>query len=189
MSLGFSEHELLPIKFPCFIPDKLGIEDRIGVKKIVVHIGGGWKYKRWDETKWIHLISKLGEIVNQNVFVIAGGGEEDVLNRIQKMIPKRENIQFKVTSFEELIEYIYRCDKFIGLDSGPMNLAVCLNKPVVALFGPGDSEMWHPLNAQSKYIHKKEKFSCNPCMQTVCFYPEKNCMMAIEVGELIDLLN
>jgi ADP-heptose:LPS heptosyltransferase len=188
-SLGFSENELYPIKFPCFFPDKLNLEQKSQNYNIVLHIGGGWKYKRWEEEKWVDLINALSDYRNQNLSVIAGGGEKEILDRIKKIIPERNNIIFKITSFEELIEYIYRCDKFIGLDSGPMNLAVCLNKPVVALFGPGDSSMWFPLNVQGKFIHKKENFSCNPCMQTECFYSEKNCMMSIEVDEVVELLN
>jgi ADP-heptose:LPS heptosyltransferase len=188
-SLGFSENELFPAKFPSFIPNKLNLAKESGKKNIVLHIGGGWKYKRWDEENWIELIIHLSRIPDQNLFVIAGGGEKDILERIKKLIPEKENIIFKVTSFEELIELIYQCDKFVGLDSGPMNLAVCLNKPVVALFGPGDSTMWYPLNSESKFIHRKEKFPCNPCMQTECFYSEKNCMTSIEVDEVVELLN
>lgn len=188
-SLGFSENELFPIKFPCYIPDKLDCRDKITNSNIVIHIGGGWIYKRWDETKWIYLINRLGKISDKNVYVIAGEGEKDILDRIKRKAVEMENIQYKVTSIEELIEFIYRCDKFIGLDSGPMNLAVCLNKIVIALFGPGDSSMWYPLNIDSKFIHRKENFSCNPCMQTVCFHPDNNCMMSIEVDEVIELLS
>ena len=68
-----------------------------------------------------------------------------------------------------------------------MNLAVCLGKPVIALFGPGDSNSWRPYSSISHFIHKKENFPCNPCSQKFCYYPEKNCMAVISVDEVMNI--
>jgi heptosyltransferase-2 len=188
MALGFNENELFPISLPSFIPDKLQINNKTNQNNIVVHIGGGWIFKRWEEAKWAELINRISENLNRNIIVISGSGEKDIIERIQALTPKRENVKFKITTFEELIYFVYGCDRFIGLDSGPMNLAVCMNKPVFAIFGPGDSSMWYPINSSSSYIHKKAKFTCNPCLQKECLYPEKNCMMSVEVDDLNSIL-
>jgi ADP-heptose:LPS heptosyltransferase len=121
--------------------------------------------------------------------VVGGPSESEILTTVENMIEQNKNIRFVTTTLEELVVLVRDCVKFVGLDSGPMNLAVCLNKPVVSLFGPGDSEMWHPLNHGSKMIHRKEKFPCNPCLQTVCYFPLSNCMDQVEVKEVVNLIN
>jgi len=130
------------------------------------------------------LISK-----DTKVIVVGGEGERLMVESIQESFIAHKNILFKITALEELINLISYCGLFIGLDSGPMNLAVCLGKKAIALFGPGDSEMWQPLSEGSTFVHKKELFSCSPCPQTHCQYPEKNCMASIEVDDVFSLLN
>jgi len=188
--LGWSEADLFPVKFPSFVPDRITI-GAPSSDHTVVHIGGGWQYKRWDELKWIELIHQLTRQWAEDIIVIAGPGEKDVIDRIELVVSNsgyRHRVKFRITSLEEMIVLIHQCNRFIGLDSGPMNVAVCLNKKVVALFGPGDSTMWSPLNEGAKFIHKKEKFPCNPCHQITCLFPSKSCMEEIEVSDVLSEL-
>jgi ADP-heptose:LPS heptosyltransferase len=189
--LGIEETELFPIQFPSFVPDRISPLTQDRKKHIVIHIGGGWEYKRWSETKWAKLIDSLRGQSRNDIVVIAGPGEREVIERIKVAMGANESdrsLEFKITTLEEMIGLVNQCQQFIGLDSGPMNLAVCLNKKIVALFGPGDSTMWKPLNEGAKFIHKVEKFSCNPCMQTVCLHPNKSCMEEIEVEDVLAVL-
>ncbi|MDX1902863.1 MAG: glycosyltransferase family 9 protein [Thermonemataceae bacterium] len=176
----------LKLSLPSFVPDK-SKPSSVFNNYIVLHIGGGWEYKRWQEKKWLSLIDFLLS-KNKKVVVVGGEGERSVVEAIQEKSVISDNLVFKITSLEELISLINHTDLFVGLDSGPMNLAVCLNTPVLALFGPGDSEMWHPLSEGSSFIHKKELFGCSPCLQTICHFPLKNCMASIEVSEVINLI-
>lgn len=175
------------IQFPSFLPDKLTLSEE-NSKFILIHIGGGWIYKRWSIENWILLIERLLGNLSYDLKVVAGMGEKQILEQIQNNFLNNARVHFEVTSIERLISLTYHCSLFVGLDSGPMNLAVCLNKPVIALFGPGDSEMWFPLNDNSLFIHKKESFSCNPCLQTVCYFPHRNCMSVINVDEVVQII-
>ncbi len=189
--IGLNENELYPIQFPSFKPDQLKETVVMESESVVIHTGGGWEFKRWSEAKWVELIKQLSEKSDRGIVVIGGPGEKEIVDRIRKEVNRyasERKIQFRITTLTEMVALIKNCHQFIGLDSGPMNLAVCLNKPVIALFGPGDSAMWKPLNNDSSYIHKIEKFSCNPCMQTVCGFPKKSCMEEIEVEEITKLL-
>ena len=100
-----------------------------------------------------------------------------------------DRIEFKTTNLKDLITSIKYADLLICLDSGPMNLAVCMDKQVVALFGPGDSGMWRPYSSKSFFIHKKENFPCNPCLQKTCYYPANNCMATISVDDVLNSAN
>ena len=45
---------------------------------------------------------------------------------------------------KELIALINRSRAFIGNDSGPMHIAAALRRPLVAVFGSSNAEVWHP---------------------------------------------
>lgn len=186
--VGVEESDLFPIKFPTYKPDRLP-SSVSGSEFMLIHVGGGWEFKRWKEYKWIKLINHLRLSSDLDIVVIGGPSEKDIVKRIEEKVLPQRNIRFATTTLEELIGLIIACKQFVGLDSGPMNLAVCLGKPVISLFGPGDSVMWYPLSAGSKSIHFKEKFPCNPCFQTICYFPQSNCMDEIEVVDVINLVN
>lgn len=178
------------INFPSFRPMVDEVE-KLPPNYFVIHIGGGWEFKRWSEAKWVQLITRLAEKGNGDIFVVGGPGEKEIVSRIEQEVNHKlvsTNVRFEITTLVRLISLLQNCDRFIGLDSGPMNLAVCLNKPVIALFGPGDSTMWRPLNEGSHYIHKIENYPCNPCLQTVCVFPKKNCMEQIEFSNIASLI-
>lgn len=188
-ALGLQGKELFPIQFPSFIPDKIQAKNDTHLKVIVLHVGGGWIYRRWSETKWIELINLLHEKPYDKILVIGGAGEKDVVQRIESGVFKKDKVEFKVSTLEELIMYTNQSVLFIGLDSGPMNLAASLNKNSIALFGPGDSAMWRPLNKDGKFIQKVDKFPCSPCLQLECSFPKKNCMQEIEVKDVLKLIS
>ena len=181
-------NETLSIKFPSI---KINTKVEINKSKkgffVLIHPGGGWYYKRWPLNNWIKLIETLSQNDQVEIMVTGGENEKEILTNINHSIFNRE-VEFKVTNFNELIEYIQLSDLNICLDSGPMNLAVCLDKPVIALFGPGDSDSWKPYSAKSYFIHKKENFPCNPCFQKFCYYPNKNCMAEISVDEVLGMV-
>ncbi len=189
-AFGFDEKELFPVIFPSLIPDKLVYVENNSSSSLVIHVGGGWEYRRWSTKKWVMLIDYLhSKSIYQHIYVIGGPSEDDIVTQIAAGVSLTNKVTFKTTSFEALVQLISNCHLFIGLDSGPMNLAVCLNKPVIALFGPGDETMWRPLNRGGKYVKKAEKFPCSPCLQLSCVFPQKNCMQEIEVEDLIRLLH
>ena len=180
---------IYPVKFPSIDVSSINIEykkrDEISV---LLHPGAGWLYKQWPVNNWVKLIQKLSENKRMKITVIGGRGEKETLARIFTSV-NDERIEFKTTNLKDLITSIKYSDLFICLDSGPMNLAVCMDKPVIALFGPGDSAMWKPYSSKSYFIHKKEDFPCNPCLQKICYYPGKSCMTMISVDDVINSVN
>lgn len=184
--LGIS---VLKIEFPTLVL-KPQLFDKYPTGHVVIHVGGRWEFKRWAENKWAELICKLAT-GKKFIFVIASVAEASILDTVKNMVCRvssSQNILFTTTSLVQMIGLIRGCEKFIGVDSGPMNLAVCLNKPTLVLFGPGDSVMWRPLTIGSRFIHKKEKYPCNPCFQKKCKFPQSSCVRVISVEEFVQLM-
>lgn len=186
--LGCFQKELIPLHFPAFFPDKLNKDEEYEGIYFVIHIGGGWEYKRWSIEKWVNLIQLMLSKFTRKIIVIAGPSEKDQLDQIERLVLPGPLLEFRLTSLEDLTYFVSTSHVFVGLDSGPMNLAVCLGKKVISLFGPGDSLMWRPLSEGSGFIHKIDKYPCNPCLQTTCSFPKRNCMSEIEVKEVMELV-
>lgn len=179
-------HELLPIQFPSFFPDTSPHSPNPAY--LVLHIGGGWLYRRWSQEKWSELVNELVRLTDYELMVIGGAGERELVTDIQIRVTSNQRVRFCVTSLQELVQLIRSCDLFVGLDSGPMNLATCLNKKVVALFGPGEFNMWRPLTEGSRVVRRVERFPCSPCLQIMCLYPHHNCMAEIQVEDVMNAI-
>jgi len=149
---------------------------------IAIHPGAGWLYKRWDPTRWAALITRLLQHPNMHLFLIAGPGELALCDEINSLLPSP--LEVVSTNFDGLLRTIASVNLFIGLDSGPMNAATLMNIPVIALFGPGESSVWHPLSHGSRFFHHVENYPCHPCTQITCVRAADPCMTAIHADEV-----
>jgi ADP-heptose:LPS heptosyltransferase len=166
------------IKFPVLRPTTGLIAGSSG--KIIVHTGGGSKYKKWQTKNWVELCNRL-----ENVQLIGAPNEEQNLTSISTMIASKHQVLI-TASLQHLIDEIYQARLFIGLDSGPMNIAGLLAVPCVSLYGPGVPELFHPLSKYSCVLHHREQFPCSPCTQQMCFHPDATCTESISVNEVYD---
>jgi heptosyltransferase III len=164
--------------FPTYKPTFEKLPNKTEQTSILIHIGGRWKYRQWTNEKWIELIKKLSKENNLEISVTCGIMEKAMLDNILE----KTSITGEVSDYNLLVNKIKSTDLLICLDSGPMHLAQTLGIPVLALFGPGDFDLWHPLGKNDKTcFHKLE---CNPCLQHVCIKPEKPCMSFISVEDV-----
>jgi ADP-heptose:LPS heptosyltransferase len=147
---------------------------------MIMHIGARWKYRQWPVEHWIELARRM---VAKNISVVVVGAreEEPVVKRIAGSVGGVISV---CADMDRLIGLIQGSDLLVCLDSGPMHLAQTLGIPVVALFGPGDFELWHPQGAQDEALF--HRLPCNPCLQKNCVRPEDSCMPKITVEEVAD---
>lgn len=168
------------LKFPSYY-HQAGSKKQPGTL-IVIHPGGGWPYKQWPEQYWAELIQKLLRHSNWEVLLVGAEKEQEIVQALSRS--KGERCRSEVTDFDALKDHIYHADLFIGLDSGPMNLAVAMDIKTIALFGPGEPARWAPLNQGSRFFH--QRFPCHPCLQKKCYYPEKNCITSISADSVYE---
>jgi ADP-heptose:LPS heptosyltransferase len=66
-------------------------------------------------------------------------------------------------------EHIQRCKCYLGNDSGITHLAAMLSVPTIALFGPSDPAIWHPVGPDVEVIYEPvlEKLSVNMVIERV----------------------
>lgn len=83
------------------------------------------------------------------------------------------------TTLQELGALIESCDVVVTADTGALHIALALNKPVVALFGPTDPKLWGPLTGTFKVLVNDE-LDCLGCRKRRCPKPDQYCMSGID---------
>jgi heptosyltransferase-2 len=78
------------------------------------------------------------------------------------------------TSLDEAIAIISKAHAVVSNDSGLMNIASALNRPIVVMYGPTDMHNTPPFSevAQAVSLH----LACAPCHQRECPLGHHNCM-------------
>ncbi len=126
-------------------------------KKVLIHSGSGWKIKLWENAKWAELIGKIHRLGGYKFIFIGGGAfEEASFKQI------RASLGFEVRSLINKIDLratmlaMRLCDYFIGIDSGPRNMAHLADLRSISLLGPAPKNFM-PLNPEDIVI---DKFDC-----------------------------
>lgn len=161
-------------------------------KKIRIGINAGAAYgsaKRWCEAYFIEVMLTLLE---KDYEVILYGGKSETManNRIVSALKSLSSIKNLVdltakTNIQELISSIASLDLFLTNDSGPMHIASSLNIPIIALFGPTDSQETSPYNTQAARILINKNLPCAPCKKRECPLKHHQCMKSITPDEVL----
>jgi ADP-heptose:LPS heptosyltransferase len=151
------------------------VQDRWGLRQedllVGIHIGGRGQ-KRWPVERFASLAGQLIENHDVKVVIFWGPGEKELL----KAIPEDHSKGlFLAPALEvrELASHIQRCDVFISCDTGPMHLALALERPTVAIF------------RQPNY----ERYGQRGVLNRVVFRPGGDVAEEDVLEELVPLLN
>ena len=145
-------------------------------------LGTSWATKEWPQEKWYSLIKSLQYRAN---FVCLGGPKEATQYKPLMDSLAAEGIDqimlnmLGKTTLQEVGALIESCDVVVTADTGSLHIALALNKPVVALFGPTDPKLWGPLTGTFKVLVNDE-LDCLGCRKRRCPKPDQYCMSGIE---------
>lgn len=145
-------------------------------------LGTSWATKEWPQEKWYSLIKSLQYRAN---FVCLGGPKEAIQYKPLMDSLAAEGIDqimlnmLGKTTLQEVGALIESCDVVVTADTGSLHIALALNKPVVALFGPTDPKLWGPLTGTFKVLINDE-LDCLGCRKRRCPKPDQYCMSGIE---------
>ena len=145
-------------------------------------LGTSWATKEWPQEKWYSLIKSLQYRAN---FVCLGGPKEATQYKPLLDSLAAEGIDqimlnmLGKTTLQEVGALIESCDVVVTADTGALHIALALNKPVVALFGPTDPKLWGPLTGTFEVLVNDE-LDCLGCRKRRCPKPDQYCMSGIE---------
>ena len=157
----------------------------IGDQRLAVIAPGTiWETKHWSSEGFAqvarHLMRK-----NLTVVLIGSKGERAVCQQVANAAPGAANLA-GVTTLSELAAIIRRATICITNDSGPMHLAVALNRPVVSIFGPTDRLWIGPYRRPGSVL--SAALACSPCyLRRLSRCPHDHaCMRGISTEVVID---
>ena len=119
------------------------------------------------------------------VIFIGNTDETELSQKIAKLMKNEPIIATGKLSLRQLLSLLKKTHLFIGLDSGPSQMAIVMGAKVIDILGPaGPEDVIIYSRKQHIIVTKQENFPCFPCLQTVCQRPNDRCMMAITVDDV-----
>lgn len=134
-------------------------------KRILIHPGTSQLAilkglnKTWSAENWCKLVELLEKEPGVDVILAGGPDDKEAIEQINaKLKPGSKVISTygHTRNLKELVGLIDICDLIVCVDSAPMHLAVALNKPLVALFGPTNEAVLMPPNVEHFVVLRKE---------------------------------
>ena len=144
--------------------------------RVAVHPVAGWRTKEWARERYQEVVRRICGAGDVQVFLLWGPGERERV--VGFFEPPGSSVEpVPEMGPAELLAFLRGCDLFIGGDSGPMQMASSLGKPVVALFGPTDPARNGPFLGRYRVVWGRAP--CGPCYRRRC--PRSDCMDAVDV--------
>ena len=146
-----------------------------------------WETKHWGSDKFAevarHFLQK-----GIGVALIGTRRERIVCEEVARLAPGAVNVAGE-TTLTELAALIRRSAISVTNDSGPMHLAVALDRPVVSVFGPTDSVWVGPYGRIDAVL--QAGIACSPCYlrQLSRCHHGHACMENVSAGAVIERMN
>lgn len=136
---------------------------------IAMHPGSKESFKRWPAEKFIALGKQLKEKLDCEILVTGSQKERDLMEKVALGIPGAE-IDVPNRSVREFGALLCQMDLLISNDTGAVQLASALSRPVIALYASTDPAISGPYkNSEGFVIHKRAP--CDPCLKKKCRQP------------------
>lgn len=145
---------------------------------VVIHPFAGAKAKEWPKDNFQKIIEYLKNRGKDIILVGSdgdGGSFKDVIDMRGKL------------NLPQLACIMKRAGFFIGLDSGPANIAAALGiKTIVICSGTNIPECWLPEGADLCLIYKEVE--CRPCGLKICSEKNHKCMETVKAEDVVKII-
>jgi len=106
-------------------------------RNVVIHTGVNWSMKHWSTDAWAAFLIKAHTLGNIRFIFVGGTGDEKDYAAIAAKLDFPLYSLIGKTDMWELVLALRQADCFIGVDSGPRNIAHLVDVPSVCILGPG----------------------------------------------------
>lgn len=134
-----------------------------GARPVVFQPGSGWPLKNWVPERWGELAIKIRQRWSLTPLVPGGPGEDAL---VRAVVEASNGCAYGLAgrlSVGALAALYRRSCMVIGIDSGPVHLAVMVGTPVIGLYGPLDHLKWGPWCLPERQRIVRVQLPCSPC--------------------------
>lgn len=149
--------------------------------RIMLIPGARWDTKRWSGDGYIEIGRRL-VAAGMPIAILGSPDEKTLCDAIAGLIlPSREDPRLVNlagrTKMADMIAALASAKLIIGNDSGPLHVAVALNRPTVSIYGPTNPEFVGPYGQLDRVV--RFNVDCFPCRNKTCSH--HSCMKGVEV--------
>jgi lipopolysaccharide heptosyltransferase I len=151
---------------------------------VVMAPGTNWDTKQWRAEAFTEVARHVRQ-KNCAVTLIGSERERALCDEVARLAPGAINLAGE-TTLPELAALLRRAALCVTNDSGPMHLAVALDRPVVAIFGPTDPVWAGPYRRADAVV--RAGVPCSPCyLRRLSECPSDHaCMRDVSAATVID---
>lgn len=160
-----------------------------GERLIVIHPGTGGPTKHWPPASWAAVGDALAAAPAARVLLTGGPGEAALVTEVAALMARPALTMAGQTSVGQLAALLGRAALVLGVDSGPLHIAVSQGAPSVHLFGPSDHARFGPWGEPHRHRVLRAGLFCSPCgVFAACPRGTAGpaCMTAIEVAAVVE---
>jgi lipopolysaccharide heptosyltransferase II len=168
-----------------FAEEYLARENPAGRPVVVMLPSARWRTKRWPTDCFAKLADRVTGELDAVVLFLGGPGDEPLVERIRAGTRGALRSLAGETTIKQSAALLARAAAVVANDSGPMHLAVALDVPVVALYGPTSPERTGPYGGTVRVFRSTR--DCAPCFECDCDDPQ--CMHDITVDEVFEAVS
>jgi ADP-heptose:LPS heptosyltransferase len=114
--------------------------------------------------------------------VVTGSGEEGIAERVRTEAGGAVRV-LPLQPLRTIAAVVASCDAVVANDGGIMHLAVAIERPTVAVFGPTEPDIWFPYEGKGPFALASRRMDCAPCHKHRCESVE--CLAGIEPEEVL----
>lgn len=155
---------------------------------IIIHPGTGGAAKHWLPERWITVANALAALPGVRILLTGGPGEEALVQRIAAHLDHPPVRLVGTASVSQLAALLGQATLVLGVDSGPLHIAVSQGTPTIHLFGPSDNKRFGPWGDPTRHVVLRSDIWCSPCgVFTGCprHTDPPECMTHMTVAEVL----
>lgn len=132
-------------------------------RPIAIHPGAGAAVKLWRAERWATVADSLARETGADVLLTGSEAERPGCQEIAAQMETEARVMAGGTTLDQLAALLSQCRLVLGLDSGPLHLAVSVGTPTVQLYGPADPAIFGPWGPPERQRVLISAWPCVPC--------------------------
>jgi heptosyltransferase III len=123
---------------------------------IAIHPGSGGLNKCWPLSAFAQLIGLLWQR-DISILLVGGPADEQRVEQLLDSLQPPAPTSLRVALSAPLLyvtQQLQHCHSYVGNDTGTTHLAALLGIPTIAVFGPSDPTIWHPIGPHVTILHE-----------------------------------
>ena len=132
-------------------------------RPIAIHPGAGAAVKLWRAERWATVADTLARETGVDVLLTGSEAERPGCQEIAAQMETEARVMAGETTLDQLAALLSQCRLVLGLDSGPLHLAVSVGTPTVQLYGPVDPATFGPWGPPERHRVLISAWPCVPC--------------------------